>query len=378
MAMDIIGPFPKTAKGNMYVLIIGDYVTKWVEAYPMSDMETTTVAKCLYDFICRFGAPDMLHTDQGRNFESALISELCKLLGITKTRTTPYHPQSDGMIERFNRTLLSMLSYGAGEENWEVALPAVMLAYRSSPHQTTHQSPFMLTFGREVRSPVDVMFGRPVVEADVCRSKYALELRNRLETAYHSARHHLGVESTQQKDVYDRSVRGSFSIGDYVWLYCSPIPRGRSAKFHRPWKGPYIIVKALNDVVYRIRNVDAPRKKLVVHFNRLKPYNHDFDQIDEARIEDSGPVQKSRKVPKPSGVVYLEELDESEDEELMYPPMHVHKPDPGQDLDNPVAQPFLVPDNVPELPADIGIAENAQQAPPLRRSTRNRKPPDRY
>ena len=131
----------------------------------MSDMEATTVAKCLYDFICRFGAPDMLAC-QGQNFESALISELCKLLGITKTRTTPYHPQSDGMIERFNRILLSMLSTvlgEEGEENWEVALPAVMLAYRSSPHQTTHQSPFMLTFGREVRLPVDVMFGRPVV-----------------------------------------------------------------------------------------------------------------------------------------------------------------------------------------------------------------------
>ena len=170
VAMDIIGPFPKTAKGNMYVLIIGDYFTKWVKAYPMSDMEATTVAKCLYDFICRFGALDMLHTDQGRNFESALISELHKLLGITKTRTTPYHPQLDGMIRCFNRTLLSMLSTvlrDEGEDNWEVALPAVMLAYRSSPHQTTHQSPFMLTFGREVRLPFDVMFARPVVEADV-------------------------------------------------------------------------------------------------------------------------------------------------------------------------------------------------------------------
>eukprot|EP00731_Ephydatia_muelleri_P019291 Em0012g116a len=226
------------------------------------------------------------------------------------------------------------------------------------------------------------MFGRPVVEADVCRSKYALELRNRLETAYHSARHQLGVESRQQKDLYDRSVRGSsFSIGDYVhvWLYYSAVTRGRSAKFHRPWKGPYIIVKALNDVVYRIRNVDAPRKKLVVHFNRLKPYKHDSDQNDEARSEDSRPVQKSRKVPKPSGVVSPEELNESEDEELMYPPMHVHQPDPGQDLNNPVAQPVLVPDNVPELPGDIGIAESAhQKALPRKRSTRNRKPPDRY
>ena len=177
-------------------------------------------------------------------------------------------------------------------------------------------------------------------------------------------------------------MRGSsFSIGGYVhvWLYYSAVTRGRSAKFHRPWKGPYIIVKALNDVVYRIRNVDAPRKKLVVHCNRLKLYKHDSDQNDEARSEDSGPVQKSTKVPKPSGVVSPEELDESEDEELMYPLMHVHQPDPGQDLNNPVAQPVLVPDNVLELPGDIGIAESAhQKAPPRRRSTQNRKPPDRY
>ena len=95
----------------------------------------------------------------------------------------------------------------------------------------------------------------------MCHSKYALKLSNILETAYHSARHHLGVESRRQRDVYDRSMRGSsFSIGDYVWLYCSAIARGQSAKFHQPWKVPYIIIKALNDVVYRIRNVDAPRK----------------------------------------------------------------------------------------------------------------------
>eukprot|EP00731_Ephydatia_muelleri_P012807 Em0007g117a len=166
---------------------------------------------------------------------------------------------------------------------------------------------------------------------------------------------------------------------DFEVVHRPAIPRGRSAKFHRPWKGPYIIVKALNDVVYRIRNVDAPRKKLVVHFNRLKPYKHDCDQNGEARSEDSGPVQKSRKVPKPSGVVSPEEPDESEDEELKYPLMHLHQPDPGQDLNNPVAQPFLVPDNVPVLPGDIGIAENAHQRTPLlRQSTRNRKPPDRY
>ena len=77
----------------------------------MKDMEAQTVACILVnEFICRLGVPDTIHTDQGRNFESKLIKELCQMLGIKKTRTTPYHPQSDGMVERFNRTLLNMLS----------------------------------------------------------------------------------------------------------------------------------------------------------------------------------------------------------------------------------------------------------------------------
>ena len=117
VAMDILGPLPETDAGNKYILVVGDYFTKWKEAYPMRDMEATTVARLLVnEFFCRFGLPDTLHTDQGRNFESSLIKEICSLLGIHKTRTTPYHPQSDGLVERFNRTLLNMLSLATSED----------------------------------------------------------------------------------------------------------------------------------------------------------------------------------------------------------------------------------------------------------------------
>ena len=93
VAMDILGPLPETERGNRYILVITDYFTKWTEAFPMSNMEAHTVAKLfVYNFVCRFGAPDYLHTDEGRNFESNLFSEICKLLGVSKTRTTPYHP----------------------------------------------------------------------------------------------------------------------------------------------------------------------------------------------------------------------------------------------------------------------------------------------
>ena len=93
IAMDILGPLPETNLGNKYILVVGDYFTKWKEAYPMRDMEATTVARLLVnEFFCQFGLPDFLHTDQGRNFESTLIKEVCALLNIKKTCTTPYHP----------------------------------------------------------------------------------------------------------------------------------------------------------------------------------------------------------------------------------------------------------------------------------------------
>ena len=111
IAMDILGPLPTSDNGNKYILIVSDYFTRWVEAYPIADQEAQTIADVLTkEFICRFGVPLLIHTDQGRNFESKLMAEVCELLDIKKTRTTAYHPQSDGMVERFNQTLEAQLS----------------------------------------------------------------------------------------------------------------------------------------------------------------------------------------------------------------------------------------------------------------------------
>ena len=115
----------------------------------MKDMEAATIARLLVnEVICRFGVPDSVHTDQGRNFESTLLQEICQLLGIKKTRTTPYHPRSDGLIERFNRTLLNMLSTAVVDEHsWDLKLPTLLLAYRTSIQDTTGATPFELMFG---------------------------------------------------------------------------------------------------------------------------------------------------------------------------------------------------------------------------------------
>ncbi len=146
---------------DLYLHVIGDYFTKRKEAYPIKNMEATTVARILvHKYICRFGVPEHLYTDQGRNFEAELIKGICTLLDIEKTRTTLYHPQSDGMI---NRTLLSMLSTAVDQDqkSWDLQLPVLMLAYRTSMQETTRATPFFLMFSHHAKLPIDLEFNLP-------------------------------------------------------------------------------------------------------------------------------------------------------------------------------------------------------------------------
>ena len=122
VAVDILGPLPVTSQGNSYILVAEDYFTRWLEAWPIPNQEIKTVAqKLLNEMFFRFSLPDQILSDQGRQFESRVMEELCKLLQIEKSRTTPYHPQGDGLVERANRTLLNMLSTVVEEhqEEWE-------------------------------------------------------------------------------------------------------------------------------------------------------------------------------------------------------------------------------------------------------------------
>ena len=109
VAMDILGPLPESPHKNSYVLVVSDYFTRWTKAYAFPNQEAETVAHKLVDeFFFRFSVPEQLHSDQGRQFESNIIKEVSRLLQINKIHTTPYHPQSDGLVEQFNHTLLSM------------------------------------------------------------------------------------------------------------------------------------------------------------------------------------------------------------------------------------------------------------------------------
>ena len=156
--------------------------------------------------------------------------------------------------------------------NWDSHLRRLCIAYNSSIQPTTGYTPFYLMFGRQVRMPVDIMYGTPNPELTT-PSKYTAELRKGLENAYQQVRELMGHTLNQEKELYDQRVHGQpFKAGDMVWLHFPAVPRGQSKKLHRPWKGPFRIIKRISDVTYRIQNVHKRTQRMVVHFNRLKVY----------------------------------------------------------------------------------------------------------
>ena len=140
---------PVSRCNNRYLLVVMDYFTKWVEAIPLRDQTAASISAAVIKLCCSFGIPEVLHSDQGRNFESQLFHDVLTAFGIQKSRTTAYHPQGDGMVERFNCSLLQLLRcYTETEDDWEQFLPLVLYAYCTAIHSSTHVSPFQLMFGR--------------------------------------------------------------------------------------------------------------------------------------------------------------------------------------------------------------------------------------
>ncbi|XP_050519398.1 uncharacterized protein LOC126893360 [Diabrotica virgifera virgifera] len=202
-----------------------------------------------------------------------------------KTRTTAYHPQSDGMVERMNRTVGKYLTKMVSnhQRDWDQYLLFFAMAYRSAVNESTGQTPAKVLFGREMRLPCDLEFGcRP--GEDVAGEDYVNELRRRMDDIHELVRSNLQIASDRMKKRYDtQAERGCFKENDKVWLYNPKKRTGCSPKLQQFWEGPYLIVKKINDVIYRISKI--PRgKPMIVHHNRLAPYEGDHDVDEEVEV----------------------------------------------------------------------------------------------
>eukprot|EP00064_Thunnus_orientalis_P011661 superscaffoldBa00001704_g11692 len=164
VGIDVLGPFPHTEGGNRYILTAMDYFTKWLKAFCLPDQEAETiVAEMVEGMYSRFGVPEVIHTDQGRNFESHVFVAMCEKPGSHKTRTTPLHPQSNGLVERFNCMLARQLAIVTAkhQRDWDTHVPLVLMAYWSAAQDSTSCSPALLLLGREIQTLAEMMVGKP-------------------------------------------------------------------------------------------------------------------------------------------------------------------------------------------------------------------------
>ncbi|CAG2188088.1 unnamed protein product [Mytilus edulis] len=272
VAMDITGPFPITKFKNRYVLVLMDYFTKWVEAYPIPDMGSCTVARYFCkEFISRFGVPRIFLSDQGPCFEARLFQQLCDLFGIHKTRTSSYHPMTDGLVEKMNHTLKNVIaSYiDEGQTDWDEWLPFALMAIRSSVQETTGMTPNKLMFGREINIPLTLLH-EPLPSSPPSHIEYIGKLQDNINKAYDIVRGHMKTQQKRQKVNYDLKQSGKpYKENDLVWLFTPRKKKGLSPKLQKFWVGPYRIVKKLSDANYMIQ-LEGSLAKRIVHYNSLK------------------------------------------------------------------------------------------------------------
>ena len=209
------------AKGVGNVLVITDHFTKYALAIATKSQTARTTAEAFYEnFITNYGIPARIHSDQGATFESEIIKELCKLTGMTKLHTTPYHPMGNPIPVRFNRTLLDMLGMLEPEKktDWKKYLPSLPYAYNCTRHETTKISPHELMFERKPRLPIDSLLDTPVQkEASQTTKDYIVGLKKRMKDTQDLVKKVSDQARTRMKSGYDKKARSSrIKIGDKV------------------------------------------------------------------------------------------------------------------------------------------------------------------
>jgi hypothetical protein len=276
----------------VFIVTCIDPFTKWAEAFPAPNKEAATIARIIVEqVICRFGTPLSILTDRAKELDGELMREICRLLDVDKLRTTAYKASTNAAVERFHRTLNSMIGRMIEENHkeWDSLLPYVMAAYRSSRHEATQYTPNFMMLAREVRAPVDLVYGSPESTLPSTYDDYAEELQHRMQCAYSFAREHLKVAADRSKRYYDLRVRPQrYSIGDWVYYFNPRKYIGRQDKWSRKFGGPYLVVGVpgpVNLMLQRSRRA----KPFCTHVDKVKPYVADIMPkcwLGDAPVED--------------------------------------------------------------------------------------------
>lgn len=273
VGMDLVGPLTPSARGHKYLLVIVDYASRYPEAFPLTTMTTPAIAKAMINLFSRVGFPTEILTDQGTPFMSRLMAQMCEILGIQRLRTSVYHPQTDGLVERYNKTIKNMLRKVISEtgRDWDQKLPLILFAIRTHEQRSTGYSPFEILFGRKARTLLDMASEQWEEEEEegqpLC--KYAAELKSSLSHIWGTVHEHMEKAQTAQKQQYDRnSLLREFQPGDKVLLL---LPTTEN-KLLSKWQGPFVIERKITPVTYSVLQPLRAGGKQIYHVNHLKKW----------------------------------------------------------------------------------------------------------
>lgn len=281
VGIDILGPFPQSQQGNKYIVVATEYLTRMAMAHPYPDATSESVADfILKQIIVQHGCPKRILSDRGTQFISKATRELYALLKIQGILCSGYNPATNGLTERMNATLATMVSMyvSSSHRDWDLYIQMLVFAYNTSQHASTGFSPFFLLYGRESNTPVDVLFD--VSDELVSPHSHVTVLHDHFKRIHTIARKRLTETQTKAKRLFDaKHTNLEFSIGDKVFLYTPRKLSGRAEKLLHNYYGPYVIVEKYSPLVYGlevVRKTKTGKRKQrieVAHISRLKIYN---------------------------------------------------------------------------------------------------------
>ena len=282
VGVDTIDKLPKTDRGNRNIVVFTDYLTKWVEAFAIPDSKAQTVADILVQHIIpRHGVPIQLLSDRGKAFIGEVGQSIYYLLGTNKLNTSAYHPQCNGLTERFNGTLVKMLAMycNKNQNDWDVYLPFVLFAYRTAYHSSVGETPFYLLYGREPRLPIDVATKLDLEERYPTASAYTNTIKTRLSNAHKLVREYLQSVSDNRNQV-GADYKTYYQPGDMVHVKFPQVKAGMKKKLTPLWRGPYVVIKKTGPKNYFVK-LKGSNQGINRSLSMLKPYNDPTSMLSQ-------------------------------------------------------------------------------------------------
>jgi len=266
--MDLVGPFP-VAEGFKYILTVVDALTKYLYAAPLKTKEAPEVARAFIEtVVMNEGAPGHIVTDGGREFVNELFKELCTQLRMGRHVITPYHPSSNGQVERVNGVLTKILRTLVWDNpnSWNVMLPMATMAYNTAYHRIIKDSPFFALKHRDPKWPYLLFAGgtAPWYNLD----NYSQEVRVIGSKVFKRCQYHIEEEIRRRPRDRPRARHRPLVEGDRVYVQAIPKP-GLSKKVQPLFMGPYRVIDRVSDVVYQLRRL-SDGKECKIHVDRLK------------------------------------------------------------------------------------------------------------